>query len=196
MNAASRRLNREHKKIWEKCCDAIDECSASVVTRERNCELLKLLYALYSVKYGLSRDAVPPTADPALGSRLRQAIAGMEEPGYPFGDIAPLCSFLETVPGEAYAAVYPLIGYSKKEVAFGVGFSDGELVSSDGEFHRVSQRRHLADVDLDALCDAHVHDTALDGSLSVEFHHPDRLSDLNFSQSLHPVYSPFIALRP
>ena len=109
MNTASRRLNREHRKIWEKCCDAIDECSASVVTRERNCELLKLLYALYSVKYGLSRDAVPPTADPALGSRLRQAIAGMEEPGYPFGDIAPLCSFLETVPGEAYAAVYPLL---------------------------------------------------------------------------------------
>lgn len=109
MKAAVKKLTRGQRAVWEKCCDAIGECARSVVTRERNGELLKLLYALYSVRHGLPLGPRPSAAQDALGERLCQTVTAMEAPGYSFGDIAPLHAFLKEVPERDLEAVYPFL---------------------------------------------------------------------------------------
>ena len=48
----------------------------------------------------------------------------------------------------------------------------------------------LADKDLNALGDAHVHDPALNGTLTVELDNLDCLADLDFSQCFHACFLP------
>ena len=39
--------------------------------------------------------------------------------------------------------------------------TQGKLITSDGDLNRISKRSYLADINLAAFCDSHVHDTAL-----------------------------------
>ena len=71
---------------------------------------------------------------------------------------------------------------------FGVSLADAELVVANGQLHRVAQRCDLADVNLGALGQAHVHDAALDRALTVQLGNGDGLADLYIFQSLHTSF--------
>ena len=70
----------------------------------------------------------------------------------------------------------------------GVSLADAELVVADGQLHRVAQRCDLADVNLGALGQAHVHDAALDRALAVQLGNGDGLADLCIFQSFHTLF--------
>ena len=71
----------------------------------------------------------------------------------------------------------------------GVRLADRELVVSHVDLDGVAERGELADIDLYALGDAHVHDAALDRALAVELHDLDGLADLCVSECFHPHFS-------
>lgn len=71
---------------------------------------------------------------------------------------------------------------------FGVSLADAEFVVADSQLHRVTQRCDLADVNLGALGQAHVHDAALDRALAVQLGNGDGLADLYIFQSLHTSF--------
>lgn len=62
-----------------------------------------------------------------------------------------------------------------------IGFAQGKLIASDGNFHRVTQWRNFADIHLDTLCDTHVHDSALYRTFAGQLFDTNRLTDLCFS---------------
>ena len=68
---------------------------------------------------------------------------------------------------------------------FCVCLAQRQLIASHGQFDGISERCDLANIDLGALGDSHVHDAALYGALSVELFDGDRFADLNISQCLH-----------
>ena len=51
---------------------------------------------------------------------------------------------------------------------FCVCLAKGKLIAADRHLNRIAQRRDLTDQNADALGDAHIHNTALDGSLAVQ----------------------------
>ena len=71
----------------------------------------------------------------------------------------------------------------------GVVLAERQLVAADGNLDGITQRRNLADVDLNALRDAHVHDAALDSAFAGELDDLDGRADLGFFQRFH-VLSP------
>ena len=73
----------------------------------------------------------------------------------------------------------------------GVRLADRKLVVADGDFDGVAEGRYLADVDLGASRDAHVHDAALHRALAMELHDLDRRADRHFAQSFHAIASLF-----
>ena len=64
-----------------------------------------------------------------------------------------------------------------------------QLKAADRDFHRIAERCDLAHIHFGALRDAHVHDAALDGALTMQLHHLDRFADLGFSQRFHRASS-------
>ena len=50
-----------------------------------------------------------------------------------------------------------------------IGQTEGKLVPVEPQFHGISQRGDLAYKNIHALCDAHIHDPALDGTFAVQF---------------------------
>lgn len=59
---------------------------------------------------------------------------------------------------------------------FGIGLPKSQLVISDGYFDRIAERGDLADVDRNALCNAHIHDSPLNRAVSVDFFYNDVLT--------------------
>ena len=68
---------------------------------------------------------------------------------------------------------------------FGIGLSQGKLISPHCDLHGIPQRRHLADIDLRAAGNPHIHDAALDGTFPVELYHLHGLTDLSLFQCFH-----------
>ena len=62
---------------------------------------------------------------------------------------------------------------------FSVGLAHAQFVVAHGQFHGVTQRCHLADIDLNTLGDAHVHDAALHGAFAMQLCHRCGLADLD-----------------
>ena len=73
---------------------------------------------------------------------------------------------------------------------FGISLPQAQLVAADGDLHGIAQGGNLADVDLNALGDAHVHDPPLDGALPMELDDFHGLSDADIAQCFHVCFLP------
>ena len=69
-------------------------------------------------------------------------------------------------------------------------FPQAELISPEVDLDGIPQGRHLADVHLGALGDAHVHDPPLDGALPMELDDFHGLSDADIAQCFHVCFLP------
>ena len=67
----------------------------------------------------------------------------------------------------------------------GIRFAQGKLIAANRYFHRVAERRNLADENVHTLRDAHVHDAALYGALAMQTNNLAGIADLDLFQCLH-----------
>ena len=64
-----------------------------------------------------------------------------------------------------------------------------QLIAAHRDLNGVTERRCTAHVDLDTLGDAHIHDAALDGALSVKLDDPGLATDPYLAQRVHACSS-------
>jgi hypothetical protein len=72
----------------------------------------------------------------------------------------------------------------KNEHAFGFALAQRKLIAANGDLDRIAERRHLANENLDALGDAHVHNVTLEGTFAHKAAHRGGLADGDIAQRL------------
>ena len=71
----------------------------------------------------------------------------------------------------------------------GVCFSERKLISANGNLHRIAERRHLANINLYALGNTHIHNAALYCALAVKLNYGVGISDFVPFRVLECKYS-------